>query len=133
MNTISGENLYELNKMILKTDDSATMEEQDYSLIVKEAVKHIKDGLQSAGHAYYMFLCRERYDITVFNITGKAKEERIYNAVLSLAKSRGKILSVNYDAVMKGYEFWIEDELTEEVFMYVLFNCNDFIIEIGGR
>lgn len=84
---------------------------------------------------YFMFLCRELNDYTVFHLNGTnynlAREE-----LIDLIKSRGACVGIEYDHAGDAYDVWVkrpivgENGQRVEAFMYKLFPCDDFIIEI---
>lgn len=79
---------------------------------------------------YFMLLCRELYDFTVFKLEGSEYFEAVQE-LKEVLESRGTILEVVYSHDFHFYECWIKDK-TGEVFMYAFFPCDDFVIEVGG-
>lgn len=74
---------------------------------------------------YWMLLCHERRDYSVFKIKNK---ENIKNELKETLCNRGLILGV--DRQEDGsYEIWIRDPKTEENFVYYLFDYTYGIIE----
>lgn len=123
-----GTTLYSLNKEVMKqlgnTADLSKIPE-----VAEWATKKVTD----RGHVYYMFLCREKNDYTIFRLTGSEKDkEEFRKQLVRLAYSRGVPVNITHNKILNGYEFWIKEPETDgEVFMYALFNCNDFVIEIA--
>lgn len=78
---------------------------------------------------YFMFLCRELNDYTIFEFIDpnydKAKEE-----LRDLITSRGLPILIDYNHQQDSYEIWIKRN--NEVHMYMLFPCDDFIIPISN-
>lgn len=78
---------------------------------------------------YYMLLCRELADYTVFNFLtlnyDKGKTE-----LLEVVQSRGDILRVDYNHEQKYFEIWVRYNQDDEPHMYAFFPCNDFVIEV---
>lgn len=86
-------------------------------------------GWFSASGKYFMLLCREIADYTVFNFESydyeKGKTE-----LEDIVKSRGSLLDIVYNDSANGYEFWVRSKRDNEIHMYMLFGCDDFIITI---
>lgn len=76
----------------------------------------------------FMFLCRELNDYTIFHFNAPryddAKEE-----LKSLITSRGIPVAIDYNHDQDSYEVWVKRG--GEVHMYLLFCCDDFMINIG--
>ena len=119
-------NLYEMNQAMIRGQETLA----DLSLldeVVPWAMKTLKDN----KHHYFMFLCREKNDYTIFRIAAK-EEGKFKRQLTRLAYSRGVPVNITHNKILNGYEFWIKEPKTDgEVFMYALFNCNDFVIEIA--
>lgn len=79
------------------------------------------------NNQYYMLLSNENRDYTVFNFL----TDNYYKAVQELKEvlsTRGNIHSIDYNHAEKYYEIWMKKD--DELSIYLLFPCNDFIIEI---
>lgn len=78
---------------------------------------------------YYMLLCRELADYTVFNFLSmnydKGKSE-----LLEVIQSRGSVIRVDYNHEQKYFEIWVRYNKDHEPHMYAFFPCNDFVIEV---
>lgn len=77
---------------------------------------------------YFMLLCRERNDYTIFNVI----EHNYSEAALGLFECltfRGQTLAIDYNHDAQYYEIWVKCFDEELPSMYVLFPCNDFVIE----
>ena len=78
---------------------------------------------------YFMFLCRELSDYTIFNFEtfnySHGKEE-----LESLIHERGELLDIVYNHNNDSYEIWIRTKSDNEIHMYMIFCCNDFVITI---
>lgn len=77
---------------------------------------------------YQMLLCRELSDYTVFAQTSANSEEG-KKALQDVVSGRGVLLDIVYNSDMNAYEIWIRAKQDNEVHMYMLFRCDDFIIE----
>ena len=119
--------LYEMNQAIIRNQEMSS----DITNL-DELVKWVFSGVKGSGHKYLMFLCREKNDYTIFRIAGNGDKEEFQRQFTRLMYSRGLPVGINFNKVLGGYEVWIRNmKNKDDVHMYVLFNCNDFVIQIG--
>lgn len=108
----SGLTLYDMNKQ-------AFAQEQPLDIIALHIkVKNMIHDIYKRKIPYWMLLCKERSDYTVFI---PLTEEGTYNDMLETLQSRGDILSID-EQEDKNYEIWIRDKDTNENFVYYFFN-----------
>jgi len=75
--------------------------------------------------SYWMLLCRERHDYTIFlplTLTGSVSE------MTECLINRGQVLSIDKQKD-KNYEIWIRDPETKENYVYYFFDYNQGIIK----
>lgn len=114
--------LYDMNKQIMIQLPPLTGDEYRHQLT------NICGWFSSNNkHTYYMFLNRERADYTVFNFKTYDYSKAL-NEVREVIDYRGELLSVEYIHGEDLYDIWLN--IDGEAFMYKLFPCDDFIIEI---
>ena len=87
-----------------------------------------------SGVRYWMLLCRERNDYTVFAAHPHINDPvydigGIAGEVLGCASDRGTILDVCLDDNEKAYEIWVNTADDSEIHMYLLFPYNQGVIE----
>lgn len=116
--------LYDINKVAYAKLDSMPEDK------AKEMLTNIGMWFSSKkSFKYFMFLCKELSDYTIFNFESfnysKGKDE-----LVDLVDSRGTLLDIVYNHNSDGYEIWVRSLQDGEVHMYMLFDCNDFIITI---
>lgn len=121
--TVNMGTLYEFNQSIM-----AQMPPMDPDMVdIELANVGVWFGSQRSFH-YFMLLNNDRHDYTVFNMLGPnyhlAKEE-----LKGLLEERGRILYIEYNHDRDDYEIWVSIEGVP--YMYILFPCNDFVIEIN--
>ena len=96
----------------------------------EKAIEKIKTFMCNKNNKYYMLLCRDRNDYTIFK-TDNTPEGNLYNIKVALNEvlpSRGGIIKeIEYDEVSSAYEVWITIE--DESFMYLFFPCDNFVID----
>ena len=115
-------NLYDMNKQIM----------DKFEVMDKEALsKHIfevTDWMAYNINRYFMLLCHERRDYTIFNFKNRSK--RSYEASQELEETlvaRGDILDFRY-VPEDCYEIWIK--IDGESFLYHLFPYDIGVVEI---
>ena len=119
MAEISLGDLYTFNKQAMSKVDPLSA-----SLFHKDT-RNMVSTITASRKPYWMLLCRERNDYTLFIIL---TEEGIYNEMIPTLENRGEILSI--DKQDDGnYEIWIRDPETKENFAYYLFDYTFGVIK----
>lgn len=77
---------------------------------------------------YQMLLCRELSDYTVFAQLSSNAEAATLD-LQDVVSGRGALLDVVYNSDVNAYEIWIRAKQDNDVHMYMLFRCDDFVIE----
>lgn len=115
--------LYDLNKGALK-DAKA--------LNVKKEIKRLDKELFNffANHSYFMLLCNDLKDYTVFALTSTApRQVQIKEAkegLIDCLKNRGELLSIEKTEDNIAFEIWLR--IDEEIYAYYFFPYDDAII-----
>lgn len=78
---------------------------------------------------YWMLLCRERNDFTIFRTIDTDEHKKIVKELIPTLKNRGLVLLID-EQPNGAYEIWIRDPETEENFAYYLFDYSNAIIDI---
>lgn len=116
----TGLSIYEINKNLMKEEKPLD------PIAINIAIKKAADGILASFKKYWMLLCRERNDYTVFIVNGSNNLEKELKETLL---NRGYLLSI--DKQEDGnFEIWIRDSITEENFVYYLFDYTFGIIEV---
>ena len=121
--------LYDFNKQILSKQKKLNQFEID------QIKSEIEEWFNWQIDGYAMLLCRERYDFTIFHLYEKQNSNPCKIAVtelIDLLKNRGEILSIEKDTTNSymtnnAWEIWLE--IDKEIFVYYLFNCDDWVIQ----
>lgn len=118
--------LYDLNKNLVQKNISAL--EKGVLNSKKEIIKNF---LRDTKDTYYMLLCHEQRDYTVFKID--TLEDSKYNEMISLLideclKNRGIIKSIELTKDKQAIEIWLMIE--EEAFVYYLFPYGEAVITV---
>ena len=122
MAEISLGDLYSFNKQGMAQESPL-----DPILLFNKARETVIDILTVKDTKYWMLLCNERKDYTIFNLIAPDADSFSADLVETL-KNRGLVLSI--DKQEDGnFEIWIRDPDTKENFVYYLFNYNYGVVE----
>lgn len=118
----SGLTLYDMNKQCYSKEKPL-----DPIGLNQGITKMIEDIInrKKPSHPYWMLLCRERNDYTLFIIFTK---EGTINEMIPTLTNRGEILDIEKQED-GNYEIWIRDIITKEVFAYYFFDYSFGIIQ----
>lgn len=107
-----GVDLYDMNKQAYKQEKPLD------AIALHIKVNNMINDIYKTKKLYWMLLCRERNDYTVFI---PLTIEGTINEMIETLNNRGKILDI--DKQEDGnYEIWIRDNDTEENFVYYFFD-----------
>lgn len=113
-------NLYDANKQLMENEPP--MDPIMFNRKTYECAQAMIDG------KYWMLLCHERRDYTVFNLQGEVTVRNINKDLIDCLKNRGIVLAI--DRQPDGaYEIWIRDKKTKDNVIYYLFNYEFGVIE----
>lgn len=122
---ISMGTLYDLNKEAYNKVMPYTPDE------LKEKLEGLYEWVLYNGAKYFMLLCKERSDYTVFNFSDSIDtkyHQGITKDLRECLKNRGVVLDISYQQDSDAWEIWLRS--AGESFMFMFFECNDFIIEV---
>lgn len=116
-------NLYELNKTFYKSMPEITFNE------LQEQRKKIADWIKESDCKYYMLLCRERSDYTIFALRESGGLVAADKEIVDIVCSRGQLKAIELESNFpeKWIQFWLEDN--KEIYMYALFPYDSGVIE----
>lgn len=117
--------------------DKYAINKQMYSKITPPSQEEIASMMANVGawlsthykSHYYMLLNNELHYYTVFNILDANYNKMIQELKECLA-FRGRILDIEYQHAEDAYQIWIKEYKTDEVYMFMLFNAEGFVIEV---
>lgn len=127
MSDISLGTLYDVNKnLVLKNEIELT----DGVLNSKKEI--ITNFMRQMNNAYYMLLCNEKKDYTVFRMNDKDSDDSIREIVSILVdeclKNRGEIRGIDLTKDKDAIEIWLIIE--DEAYCYYFFPYDAAIIEV---
>ena len=112
--------LYDMAKQMVANEPP--MDSKDFNRKICEIAA------QMGAKKYWMLLCRERNDFSVFVINNSSCS-KISKELIPTLKNRGLVIFID-EQTDGAYEIWVRDPETEENFAYYLFDYSDAIIEI---
>lgn len=120
-------NLYDLNKQLMEKENVLTTEE--LSAKIAEIKTHFFAPKFLAGNKYFMLLCHEDRNYTIFNLSQMAAPTNAAEALLECLVNRGQVLSIEQQPD-EAYEIWIKNIYDEnQVLCYYLFPYDEAVIE----
>lgn len=114
-------NLYELNKQVM-----AQLPPQD-EVTMNHNWNVIGDWFGKDQDRWFMLMCKERSDFTLFHITDNQFTKGLQE-LKEVLEERGQILAIQYQHGEDAFEIWVKSE--QEVFMFMLFTASWMIVEV---
>lgn len=112
---------YDYCKQVIASE--VPMEPETFAEKLNEIVEYIAKG------TFFMLLCRERNDYTVFFNTNGDAEVIDRDSISQTILNRGSVLVIDKQP-NDMYEIWIRDFETNENFVYYLFNYEFGMVEV---
>ena len=121
--------LYDMNKNIVKQN------EIELSKGVLNSKKQIiTDFIKKCNNSYYMLLCNERKDYTVFRWVNICNDEDAKEIAKILVDecliNRGEIRGIDLTKTRDAIEIWMV--IDDDAYVYYFFPYDSAIIEVGG-
>ena len=117
-------NLFEMNKQIRRKSEPMETEK------ISESIVNVAGWCSfRCNSRYYMLLCKERSDYTIFRLNN-FNYAQVGQELREVLESRGEIIGIDYMHGYDCYECWVRNE-EGEPFLYMFFTCDDFIVEVG--
>jgi hypothetical protein len=119
--------MYQLNKNLVIQNEKPLKPFE-----IKDKIKEIKNFFKTSNNTYFMLLCHEQRDYTLFNFLEKdiAAISTSGNDIQECLENRGIILGIDLTEDKNAYEIWLS--INDEAFCYYLFPYDLGVIEIGG-
>ena len=124
-------NLYDFNKNAMSQIEP--MDAIRFNLMLNSIADIMIDACESTNKHYWMLLCHDRRDYTMFNIISASSDnvlEIVVNEIRPTLQNRGMILDIELQDT-GAYEIWIRDIETQENFAYYLFPYDNAVIEVN--
>ena len=120
MSEVSLGSMYDINKNLMNKENALSLNKINTK--IKELIPFFTKG------TYFMLLCHERRDYTVFQVKNDTYQSPILAAkeLRDCLTNRGCILAIDLDESGSAYEIWIRNE--EGCFAYYLFPYDEAVI-----
>lgn len=123
----TGATLYDLNKEIMKKQKPMS------NFAINNAkVEIILNWLHNEvyiNHFYFMLLCNERKDYTIFKVNEDSNPNEMVDILIECFTNRElEFCSINPDENNTAIEFWVREG--EEIYCYYFFPYDEGVIEI---
>lgn len=122
--------LYDVNKNLIQNSEKMLSQG-----ILNSKKEEIKNFLKKTNNEYYMLLCHERRDYTLFNLghetydTYKEKYQKTVNVLIDeCLQNRGEIRGIDITKDKQAIEVWISTE--GDSYVYYFFPYDKGVIEI---
>ena len=116
-----GITLYNLNKQAMSKEQP--LDVIAFNNIISKVADKVKD------KEYWMLLCNERKDYTVFKIEHPNNRRTITEELSVTINNRGQVLSID-EQEDGNFEIWIKDYNTKEAFAYYLFDYTFGVVKV---
>ena len=121
--------LYDLNKGLVQQNEIKLSEG-----VLNSKKQIITDFIKKCNNSYYMLLCNERKDYTVFrwvNISNDDDAKEIAQILVDECLiNRGEIRGIDLTKTKDAIEIWMV--IDDEAYVYYFFPYDNAIIEVGG-
>ena len=120
--------LYDINKNAILNDPILKKHE------VKDKLRQVmKPFVEKSNNKYFMLLCREKYNFTLFNCKEKTEEDinQSLKWMYECLINRGAVLSIDLTENKDALEIWIKivNDETEDACVYYFFPYDLGVIE----
>ena len=122
-------NLYEFNKNAMS--QYGPMDVIQFNRMLNSVADTMIDACDRCDRHYWMLLCHDRRDFTLFNIIAASNMYDIINELKPTLENRGIILDIELQD-NGAYEIWIREPETDENFAYYLFPYDEGVIEVNN-
>ena len=117
--TLEAGTLYDVNKDLMKKENPLS------PFAFREKLRKVSLVMYNKGQ-YYMLLCHERRDYTLFNLQNCPSQKAIQDDLRDCFINRGEVLSIDKTEDNQAFEIWIN---IDEAFCYYLFSYDEGVID----
>lgn len=122
MGEVSLGTLYDINKNLMKEEKKLS-----YPALTNK-LKHVTKFFEN-NKMYFMLLCNEARDYTIFKINNHASAEKATEELKECLLNRGEVLDISkVDEIQEAFEIWIK--MNNDAYCYYLFPYDEAIIEV---
>lgn len=114
--------VYDMNKSLIQQVEKPMTKED-----LENARNTFEEYVTTSDNQYYMLLCNDRKDYTLFNYTTE-RLEFFYNELQECLINRGSVYSIEKTSDNQALEIWLK--IDDEVFCYYFFAYDTGVLEI---
>lgn len=123
MAEVSMGNVYELNQSAIS--NFPPLNESD----IRKNLRKLEKYFANSNTQYYMLLCRELYDYTIYTIDRKHyNKQKAASEVMLTLQERGQIVEIDQTDDKVAYEFWVIYNEDNKAHVYYLFPYDKAVI-----
>ena len=121
--------LYDFNKELMKKE--RVIDPILFNTQINKIAREMFVDAETKDEHYWMLLCHDRRDFTLFNIIASKEVDTIVEELKPTLVNRGEIIAI--DKQPNGaWEIWIREEFSAENFVYYLFKYDNGVIEVNS-
>ena len=121
--------LYDFNKELMKKE--RVIDPILFNTQINKIAREMFVDAETKDEHYWMLLCHDRRDFTLFNIITSKEVDTIVEEIKPTLVNRGEIIAI--DKQPNGaWEIWIRDAVSAENFVYYLFKYDNGVIEVNS-
>ena len=122
--------MYESNKQLL-AQNGKVMSTSKLNVTIGDMAVRFRKWVWDNKCQYFMLLCKDRSDYTLFNIVDHNFDiQEIKEALKDCFVNRGDVYDIHYEKTTDAYEIWLK--IDDEFYAYYLFPYDLGVIEIGA-
>lgn len=128
MNKNNSISLYNLNKQIVLKQKLLSKEE------IKNEIKNVSQYIKKSNNKYFMLLCKELSDYTLFDSPNK-KQTEFEKDFYECITNRGKVSSISYNKENEVIEIWLKitKDNKEDAVLYYFFCYDAAVLNYNGE
>lgn len=127
---ISNFSTYEANKMLIAQNGNP-ISKSKLNVTIGDMAVRFRKWIWDNKCKYFMLLCKDRSDYTLFNIIDSNFDiQELKEALKDCFTNRGDVYDIHYEKNTDAYEIWLKIE--DEFYAYYLFPYDIGVIEIGA-
>lgn len=123
-----GISLYDMNKSLIAQTEKKVKGKKLTELLNKVAFPYFEK--RSHSGSYYMLLCNELKDYTVFNLSNNKSIGKLVSELKVCMQNRGDVYTIRETEDNVALEIWIKPISDEELHCYYLFPYDEGVIVI---
>lgn len=113
---------YDINKTLVKKYEKELTKEE-----LKDKLDEFKTYIQYTNEKYYMLLCNDKKDYTVFHLSDINNIDFMFNELNECLTNRGQVYGFDKTQDDQAFEIWLI--INDEAYCYYFFGYENAVIE----